>query len=273
MGNRIRAKKKLNTKVKAGIISVLSLIILFMGVLIYLEVTSKKTSSVENILYQYTCQPAIQYDVHIIENKIYDSDVLEEGLDYSKNLLDHIDTNFTIDFQGSENAETELNYRIILQHRGYKATQEGIAVIWTKNYQLKEATKILHNEATFTDTSTASFKLKEYQSFAEEANKILGFQLYSDIIVMLEGELSIHSQYGELTTPISMELNLPLGENAITITKKETPVITDNIKEYVEVAIPMNLNRIILFAAVICMSIIALLFLLLATEAPSIYDI
>lgn len=273
MGKRISTKKKLNTKVKAGILSVLGLIILFMGVLIYREVTSKKTSTEEHILYQYTCQPAIQYDVHMIENKIYDSNILVEGLSYSKNLLDYIETRFAIEFQGSEDTETELDYHITLIQRGYKATTDGIAINWTKNHVLKEDTKVHHTEATFSESPSVHFKLDDYQNFAVEANQILGFQLSSDVIVMLEGILSIHTQYGELTTPISMQHNIPLMEDAITITKGEAPAITDSIKEYKEVAIPINQNKIVLFGAVICISIIAMIYLLLSTEAPSIYDI
>jgi len=273
MGKIVGKKRKLNTKIKAGIIVGIGLIILLMGVMVYREIAIQRTITQEQTRYQYTCQPSLNYDVHIIDNEIYGSNILKEGMDYSKNLLDYIEAKFMIEFQGSEPAQVELNYHIALTLRGYKAAVEGNSINWIKNYELKENTKVKFSEQYILEKAAVSFDLEKYNSFASKANEILGMQLSSDIIVTLEGDLAINTQYGDLDTPISMQLTIPLEQNEFNISKGESPVISDSLKEYHEVPIPMNRDKVILFLAVICFCSILLILILLSTEAPGFYDI
>lgn len=266
-------KIKLNTKVKVGSLSVLSLAVLLLGGLIYIELTSKKVMTQDYTLYQYTCQPAVNYSVHIIDNIIYDSNVLEEGMDYSKNLLDYIEAKFTIEFQGSEAGQTELDYHITARVRGYKEADEGKAVNWTKKYELKEATKVETSEQYLLEEASVPFDLAEYDDFAIKANEILGMSLSSEVVVSLEGNLIINTPYGTKTSPINLNLTIPLAQNNITIVKDEIPVISDNIIETKEIVIPVDYNKVTLYSIGIGACAAIILILLLITKAPSVYDL
>jgi hypothetical protein len=270
----IRKKFKIDTRVKMGIIVLLSCSTVFLSFGIYREVNVHKVKNEEKTAYQYTCQPKAEYLVHIHENSVYEGTVQEENLNYSKKLLDYIEVKFGTEFQGSEEAETEFIYHITAQVQGFENLKgEAPVVNWRKNFELAKETKKITSETNFTEEKTVRFNLDEYDAFALEAREVTGMELSSQVVVLLEGNLNISTKYGNLSTPIQASITVPLQDEVFSITKEEIAPINDNIINNYEVPLKGSATLIFLFSVLLGASIIGILFILLATEAPNAYDL
>lgn len=270
----IRKKFKIDTRVKMGIVLLLSSSIVFLSFGIYREANVHKVKNEEKTVYQYTCQPKAEYLVHIHENSVYEGTVQEENLNYSKKLLDYIEVKFGTEFQGSEGAETEFVYHITAQVQGFENLKgEAPVVNWRKNFELAKETKNITSDTNFTEEKTVRFNLDEYDAFALEAREVTGMELSSQVVVLLEGNLNISTKYGNLSTPIQASITVPLQDEVFSITKEEITPINDNIISNYEVPLKGNPALIVLFSVLLGACIIGILFILLATEAPNAYDL
>jgi len=273
MGTKIHRKIKLDTRVKIGIMVVLVCTISFLGIKIYQEITANKVIREEQVLYQYTCQPKVEYNVHIHENTVYEGTVQGEGIDYSKLLLDYIEVKFGTEFQGSKEAEVELVYRTTAKVIGYKNDAESKVVNWSKTYPLTEETNVLNQDGYFNEEFNINLRLEDYEAFAIEASTVTGMELSSEVLVSMEGNLFIKSENGELSTPISATITIPLLQDVFSINKESTPSISDSITIFNDIPIVTNRNNIILFSILIFASITGIIVIVLVTEAPNSYDI
>lgn len=270
----IRKKLKLDSKIKAGVITILSCSAIFLGISIYKEANAHMVKSEEKVVYEYTCQPKADYLVHIDKNTVYEGTVQEENLNYSKKLLDYIEIKFTTEFQGSKEAETEFVYGITAIVQGYENLKEEDPVInWSKNYDLVKEKKKITMENRFLEEETVRVGLEEYDEFALEAREVTGMELSNQVVVRLEGNLKIHMEEGDLITPVAIAVTIPLQEEVFSINKDNLEPISDSIKEYIY--IPVLPNRLLIFGLVMLLflCIIGIMILCIATEAPNAYDV
>ncbi len=270
----IRKKLKLDSKIKAGIITILSFSAIFLSISIYKGANAHKVKSEEKVVYEYSCQPKADYLVHIHENTVYEGTVQEENLNYSKKLLDSIEINFSTEFQGSREAETEFVYRVTAKVQGYENLKEEAPVVnWSKNYDLLEEKKKITTEHHFLEEVTVQFGLEEYDAFALEAREVTGMELSNQVVVSLEGNLTIHMEEGDLITPVAVSVTIPLQEEVFNISKDNLEPISDAIIEHVYIPVPPN--RLLLFGLAILMflCVIGIMILCIATEPPNAYDV
>ncbi len=270
----IRKKYKLDTRVKIGILTLLGCSVICLGIGIYREVSISRTKNVEQTVYEYSCQPKSEYYVHIRKNPVYEGTVQQENLNYSKKLLDYIEVKFGTEFRGAGKAETEFVYHITAQVQGYENMKgEAPVVDWSKDYELLGETKRSTSESSFLEERTVRFDLEDYEAFALKAREVTGMELSSQVVIRLEGNLNIRTGYGDLSTPVTASVTVPLQEEVFRISKEETAAISDNIINIAELVLPANRMLLLLFGLLIIACIAGILIVLLATESPNAYDL
>jgi len=273
MKTKIRRKIKLDIRIKIGLMAVIGCFIIFLGIRIYGEVTANKVIKEEEPLYQYSCQPKVEYIVHIHENSIFEGTVQGEGIDYSKLLLDYIEVKFGTEFQGSKEAEVEFDYQISAQVTGYRILMDSKSTNWSKNFPLEKEKKMVTSDAYFNEETIIKFDLEDFEAFATEAGTVTGMQSSSEVVINMVGNINIKTENGNLSTPISAALTIPLQQDVFSISKGDIAPINDSITNFIEVPVPINHKNILLFSILIAIGLLGMLLILFATEAPNSYDI
>ncbi|MBB2182464.1 hypothetical protein H0486_06190 [Lachnospiraceae bacterium MD1] len=273
MKNKIHKKMKLKTSIKYGIIIGILAIAAYIGFRLVRELTSDKVIQEEHTLYQYTLQPKADYLVHIKENIVYDGTIQGEGLEYSRNLLDYIEVNFSTEYQSSDIAELQLEYQINAYVNGYKYINDGKAINWSKLFPLTDKRRVAVSDSYLYEEAKVEFGLDDYEAFATEAKMVTGMNISTEVVVCMEGTLSIVTPNGNLSTPVASSISLPILESIFTINKSGVDPVNDMIVDQVDVTVPINYKLVTLFAVLFFICIIAIIILLLITEAPGTYDI
>lgn len=129
---------KLSKKVVLIIALCIGIITSIFG-LIYM-INNPKTSIEELMLYNYTLKPDLSYEVHLIDNDLYDNIIQEEGNIYIKNILDYIKVDFSINYQASEIIPLDMEYTVNASVVGFSSGNEGRIDYWSKDFRKKDVT-------------------------------------------------------------------------------------------------------------------------------------
>ena len=111
-------KFTLHKKTKKFILAILLLLLLITGIQTFSTVNKEEMLTEENVIFEYSCQPSVNYTVNIRPNELYPVTVLEEGGYYSKLLLEHIQAGFAVEYQGSETTPIKIQYQVLATVNG-----------------------------------------------------------------------------------------------------------------------------------------------------------
>ncbi len=272
MGIKILKKKKLDLNVKRGFIAILGTLIIFLGICIICVVTKKETVTKKEILYEYMCQSQANYVVHIIDNIVYEGNTMKEGIEYVRSLLDYLTVDFNLGFQGSEAAEVALSYQILGYVRGVKTMSGKSEEKWGKSYLLQREKNIAYTDMQWNEAIGVKLTLDEYEEFAMKANEITGMSISTDLVIYLDGNLTINTEYGELTTPVYSSVTIPINQSIFSITKDEDEQISDSIIDTRKVAVPIEYDKVITFSLLILLCITSIIVICITTESPTTMD-
>lgn len=239
--------------------------------LIYM-INNPKTSKEEVLLYNYTFQPNLSYEVHLIENELYDT-IQEEGAIYIKNILDYIKIDFSTDYQASEIIPLDMEYTVIASVIGYNSNNESRLDYWKKDFPLLEK-KTLHIESNNLQNEK-SFKLEldTYEKFATEANKLTGVNMSTEVVISMIGSITATTVYGIKETPFDINMSIPLQQNLIEITKGDIQSTTDKFTESIVHTLPLEIKYIVLICIIIVLLIIGLLLAFFKIDEPLQFEI
>ncbi|MFA9423679.1 MAG: DUF5305 family protein, partial [Sedimentibacter sp.] len=213
---------------------------------------------------------AIDYKVNIIENAVYDTTVLPSDSTYITALINNIDINFKHMFEGDSISDIEGNYNIMASVTGKIGGQTG-NILWTKNYELKPATKFNTSSTTCEINDKVIIDYNLYNNVSKELNSLTGVSTNDTLNISMNVNYSAKTDEGIVEEKFSPALSIPLNSTYFNIERLNIEEKTGEIKNVVNVTEPPSILKIIIFRIAIGILIILTLILIFFSDEPS-YD-
>ena len=262
-------KLKIHKKSKKIFILIFVLLLVLSSLQLFLPVAFPKTLKTEEPQYEATCTPNVTYQVMINPNEVFTGTFQKEGEIYSKKIMNYIQTDFEVIFQGSKAVPIDIEYQLVAKVNGYQGEDPKVNY-WSKTFPLS-AVKKLKEEAgtTWSKKERINFQLGNYDAFAVRAKDITGMDVQNEVLVSMVGKIVAHTGKEDLETPFDVNLRMPLMEDVFSISKSGTDPIKDSISVTVETPMPMNLLHVIPYGLVFGISFIGLIVILFFTREPN----
>lgn len=264
---------KLNRGIKYILIVVFSVFFIASLYKLYLTETVQRTESEEISLYNCTYEPQLGYQVFIKSNPVYEGNVIGEGLEYSKRILDYIEVTFGAALEGSQIADMDIQYEINAVVQSYDMLDDVKKVSWSKMFPL-----VAKETATLKDFNWASAKtirvpIADYDKFAEDAVETTGIDNSNEVIIEMKGTADIHTEDGDISIPIDSNISIPLRTEVFSITKSDLTEVKKEITTVQESVVQVGEweTELYFMLTVICFLIIG--FLLFLTREPAGEDL
>ncbi len=151
-------KLKIHKKSKKILVLILVLLTVLSGLQLFFQLTFPKTVMNETVQYEAVCSPQVGYQVLIAPNEVYSGTTLNEGEYYSKKLLNYIQTDFELNYQGSKNVPLDIEYQILATVNGYQGDESQKRIYWTKNFPIT-------NKKTIKEKDSGTWSKKERVNF------------------------------------------------------------------------------------------------------------
>ncbi len=261
-------KFKINPLYRIGGI-VLSAIILVLSIyFIYIQVTKVPTIIIEDILFKGTLAPRATYSVFLKDNKYFDSNELESGGIYVRNLVEKVRVTLGATYTGSKQAEIKGGYQIYARVKGYQGSEEKKDIIWSKDFLLEEE-PIIATDTTIEFDKKLDIDISDYDVLISEVSRDFGVSLSYDLTIQLEGEVQIDSDEGSIRLPIAASVFTPLKNSLFNIQVNSDNIASDTIVKS-EVAVDKNAANYIPICIIgIILVISACGFILFFTRKPN----
>ena len=240
--------------------------------LVYL-ILNPKTSTEEVMIYNYSFQPGLTYEVHLIENELYDDTIQEEGAIYIKNLLDYIKVDFSTSYQGSEVIPLDMEYMMNASVIGYSSNNDSRLDYWKKDFPLLEKQTIHMESDNIQEEETLKLELARYENFAQEANKITGVNLSTELVISMIGNITAITPSGMKETPFDITMSIPLQENLFEIKKGDMQSTSEKFTDSIVHTLPLDIKYIVLIGIIITLLIIGVLSTIFFIYEPSLQEI
>ena len=258
-------KVQLNKKIKIILILVLIIINVTISSLLYQEVTLLTFEEQENSLFSYNNKGTTDYTVFLKPNNLYSGNSLEEGKLYILEFIDHINTNFIYDYSGQNEVNIKGYYDIAVKVQGITVDNNQIKTIWEKDFPIVHHTNFSSTNGQISINEEVNINLDEYNTFVKET--IEATKINCDTILTLLMDINLtgttdHGTFEEHITPnIVIPLNTPMFEITTNNIEKEGA-----IEETIQVPVPVDKNKVILYGAIIGISALGLIFLIFFTK-------
>ncbi len=261
-------KLTLHKKTKKYILAILLFLLLFTAVQTYNTVKNQEIVTEEKVIFEYSCEQALDYSVNIRPNELYPGTVLEEGNYYSKLLLDNIQAHFTIDYESSDSTPIKIEYQVIARVNGYQGQAPEQTIYWSKDFPLIQNKIVEIEENSWTGEEQIRFTLGEYDAFAVRAKEISGMKVSNEVVVELFGTITAMTESEEVAIPLSSSLQIPLLEDVFQVTKNAGEAIQGSVKQTEETILPFDRTKVSLLAVLMLLNVAAIPVLMVVIKEP-----
>jgi len=264
-------KLKINKNLKLILIVVWSILICAASFLIFKEATSNNTTEETVTLYTYNSGAAFNYKVQLKPNMLFKENVLDEGQIYISEFVKKIDSIFTFQFDGENTADIKGDYEIKAVLEGYAGEGETVKTIWNKEFPLVDKKEFQAKDKQYLIEEKITIKLDKFQEFIKEVSEIA--KISSSVKFTIVGQVNMEAETdnGIINKTYSPSMLIPLSGSYFEIGGNLKDEQNGVIDETRNIVIPVNKNKIIIFAisAVICL--LALVYIIFLT-IPIVID-
>ena len=264
-------KIKINKNLKMVVISLLTLLVLGSSFLLYKELNNPKFEEHTNPIYSYSNKSTIDYRVFLKPNNLYDKNYLEEGLLYISEYVDYIKADFNYEFHGERDASISGDYNIIARIQAYMGEDEKRITIWEKDFPLMNK-NFKTEERIISINENINIGLDEYVDFVTEINESSKINSQTALILMMNVNLKGDTDKGPIEETVLSNLYIPINTPMFQIDGENYIEKDDAIVETTNVAIPIDRNKMILFGAIIGISILILVYLIFFASIAAVKD-
>ena len=261
-------KFTLHKKTKKFILAILLLLLLITGIQTFSTVNKEEMLTEENVIFEYSCQPSVNYTVNIRPNELYPGTVLEEGGYYSKLLLEHIQAGFAVEYQGSETTPIKIQYQVLATVNGYQGQTESKNIYWTKSFPLTQEKTVETEGDSWSTEEQINFTLGDYDALAVRAKEISGMKVTNEVIVELLGTITAVTATEEVAIPFSSNLQVPLLEDVFQVTKTAGEALQGSVTETEEVLVPFDRTKVSLLTVLMLLIVAAIPVLKFVIKEP-----
>jgi hypothetical protein len=267
-----QTKLKISKQQKKITVTVLVLLILANLGLILNEVMKKEITEENQVMSSFSNTPGISYQVFLKENALYTETTLSEDIGYFSNLIDHIEINFENKYQGEPGTAYKGDYMIIGQIVGLENGTEEYLPAWTKQFNITSKKVFQSTDDQLTISHSTNIDYNHFNTFTEEVEKLIGYNSPCMMKILMRINYTITTSEGEVTGSLEPAVTIPLGESYFKIVKSGFDEVKEDITKTVEVPVPYDYAKIILFST-ICLLCFISLFLLLSSSEPTATDL
>ncbi len=227
-----------NKRKKVRLLIILTIIILFIGILIW-EITYFWTNIQKNNVYELKNETS--YEVTLRPNTYFLNNKIKADNYYIANSINTIDIYFNYYLKNKMEENINCSYDVTITLKSY--ADNGTKLIWTRDFQLKSINDINQKEINIKENYNLN-----YQYYV---NYVKAFQEYYDIKTETYLYVKLDIQIDEKTNPYVL-LTIPINEEIVEITMKEDNLsLEDNKRD-------IDLNEMIFFDLIVIVIIIVL---------------
>lgn len=206
----------------------MALFFLFMAIFLYKQsIGIKVLESVE-----YTETSNVKYKVYLNENKYYDKDYLEEGMQYISGIIDYIDLNFNYNVSFDKNIDYTADTQVVADIKIVDANNTD-NVIYKSQEILSNNDKIEKKDSTSINLSkNLKIDYQKYNSLTNEFKSNYGISADCKLIVNFyttyQGK---YKDFNNMNRSKSMIVEIPLSKQMITINKPTDSTLNDSYSQ------------------------------------------
>ena len=266
-------KIKMQLLTKIILISTLFVLSIVFFVLQFKESKNYKTIDTEVKLYNYNYSSDIKYSVKLLDNNIFDTQVLPQDGFYMPSFVDDMALSFTHKLTGDKEAKITGKYNIVGTLKGTISDQNQVNTLWSKKFTFKPDTAF--SDVTLSKELFEDFILdySYYNSLSKEINEITKIPTSNLIEITMNIEYTIETEHGSIKETINPTIAIPLSTNYFSVLNTNLDNKTGDIKKTDIATIPPNSKLIVFYRILIGIIIIIILLLFFMTTKPTDYDI
>ncbi len=265
-------KLKLSKQHKRFFITVIIILFLVDIGLIINEVMKEATTEVSQVASSFSNTPGVSYQVYLKANTLYSNGVQPEDQGFFSALIDHISVAFDNKYQGVNGAEYKGDYTITGEIIGWESGTENPTPAWTKQFVISSKKTFRTTDDKLVLSQDANIDYAHFNTFVAQVGELTGYNTTYSMNVVMAVNYTIATEEGEATGSLHPTLTIPLGEKYFRIMKSGTEEMKNDITEIVEVPVPFDYAKIILFSTFGLLCLI-LLILLIQTVELTLTDI
>lgn len=266
---RIRLHKWVRRMLIGGLV-VLSLV--GIGVLVK-QVKGEHIEEQQRSLYDYRMKSALNYQVHLLPNKLYEEGKQGEEETYLAAFVDKIEVGLESIFEGSGVADLQGQYQMVGTVQGYTTKEEKKQMIWSKTFELLPTQFFKEHTDKHHIKPTIQVDFAYYNQFARDIIEASQVNTPVELVIKVEGKQTITTEAGIVPGDIQGTITIPLNTPYFTIQKEGAAEVKDSLWETYTVLVPVNSSIIILGVFMIILGLILLGGVVLLTEPLSAKDL
>ncbi len=272
-------KKKIRPKLRKGIIAVLVLLLLFsMGMGFWWFKQPAETEQ-QVPLYGFKQATGIDYRVYFLKNDFIPDESAGSGRAYITSLTDYIDTIFTYQMNGEQQAQISGEYQVTAALNGYvtrekpgsQNNEKELVPLFSKEDILIPATPFNADDSTLTVSAEFPLDYVAYADFISDMTREL--RLTADLIqlqVTFHVAAQIDTPDGEITREMAPVMIIPVEGNTFMVEGQLAEQKEDYISETQLTPVPGVKDKRTVYAIAAVVFLLLLLGMLLKTTAKKL---
>lgn len=261
-------KFTLHKKTKKYILAVLILLFFFISYQTYKAIGDEEIVIEETTVFEYNCQPNVDYKVSLHPNELFSDTIQEEGNYYSKPLLDNIQADFNVAYQSSEITPIKVEYEMSSKINGYQGQAANKIIYWSKDFPMMEKKVVSTEGDSWEVKEQVNFDLQKFDDFAVKAKEIYGMKVSNELIVELFGSITAVKDDEEIVVPFSSNIQLPLLEDVFRIEKFFDEPLHAAVTEVNETIVPYNKTKVSLLIVTLLLVLASMPILVFGIKEP-----
>ncbi|NYB74274.1 DUF5305 domain-containing protein [Sedimentibacter hydroxybenzoicus DSM 7310] len=265
-------KFKIKKKIRLGLIAITVISIMIFAYLVYNEAYNPGFEEKKIPSYSYDNKGSINYEIYLKPNNLYTEDKLGEGKLYITEFVDYIDTDLKYEFTGERDAEINGNYDITAKVKGYMGDGEKITNIWEKDFPIKQVKEFNNKDGKVSINEKVNLNIDEYNLFVQDIKEASKINCQASLTLSMNVNLEGTTDKGSIEEIMSPSITIPLDVQMFEITGNNIIDKPAAIEETVDEPLPVNKSRIIGYAVILAVFVIALIILIFFTAVSPVKD-
>jgi len=201
---------KLQRELRLSVIVVIGILVIVSAYSAYAGYQQPTTTEETQTAVGYTHTGTYNYNVYLLENNLFATDVLGPGQGtFFKKLVDHINASYTYTFRTSLSSTIEGSYEL---------TAEVQTSMWTKAFPLVSKTNFNSSNSQVQFTINFPIDTVQFEEYIGKISNQTGVAATDSVLVITcRVLLSADTEYGDINEVFSPSIQVSLGGNIINI--------------------------------------------------------
>lgn len=263
-------KKQLRKDLRLGCIILCIAIVGVLSILSFNTYKNPGSNETKASLYKYVSQGAVNYEVLLKPNSLYDAGKLGEDQVYLSNLVESIDTTYSYGFSGERAAEIKGTYEIHAVIEGYSGEGDKVITLWKKEVPLVAKTSFEANDNKFSITKKIPISLIDINNITKKISDESKVTAQTKVTTFMNVELSAKTDQGIIEKKSTASLEIPLSGTYFKITKTQNESKPEALEKTNKVQQPINGMLLTMLGIGIIIAVMVFLVLLLRTQSVEV---